>query len=41
VAVQLPKTGPGSTNTMLALGALLLLVGGVMVLSTRREHGVV
>lgn len=36
VATQLPQTG--STNTMLALGALLLLVGGVMVLSTRREH---
>ena len=38
---ELPRTGPDATNTMLVLGALLLLIGGVMVLSTRREHELV
>ncbi|MDW3212381.1 MAG: LPXTG cell wall anchor domain-containing protein [Ilumatobacteraceae bacterium] len=40
VLAQLPKTGPGTTNTMMAIGALMLLIGGVMVLSTRREHAI-
>lgn len=40
VLTQLPKTGPGTTDTMLVLGALLLLVGGAMVLSSRRDHGI-
>ena len=37
---ELPRTGPGSSSTMIALGALLILIGGVMVLSTRRDHGI-
>ncbi len=41
VATQLPRTGPDTTDTLLVLGALLLLVGGVMVLSARREQDLV
>ena len=34
---ELPKTGTGSGNTMILIGALLILIGGVMVLSTRQD----
>ncbi len=38
VATELPRTGPGSANTMVALGTLLIMIGGLLVISTRREH---
>ena len=38
---ELPRTGSDNANTMLALGTLLLIVGGVMVLSTRRSREIV